>query len=58
MVQDDIRFTDTLPKTRSRRIMRRRLRQLASTGEVKGDTTTFDSEDFGAIAKLKKQDEV
>jgi len=46
---DDIRFTDTLPKTRSGKIMRRLLRELAS-GEVKGDTTTL--EDFGVIAKL------
>src|SRR5579862_2260235 len=53
---DDIRFTDTLPKTRSGKIMRRLLRELASSGDVKGDTTTL--EDFGVIAKLKEQDEV
>jgi acetyl-CoA synthetase len=53
---DDIRFTDTLPKTRSGKIMRRLLRELASNGEVKGDTTTL--EDFGVLAKLKEQDEV
>jgi acetyl-CoA synthetase len=53
---DDIRFTDMLPKTRSGKIMRRLLRELASNGEVKGDTTTL--EDFGVIAKLKEQDEV
>jgi len=53
---DDIRFADTLPKTRSGKIMRRLLRELASSGEVKGDTTTL--EDFGVIAKLKEQDEV
>jgi acetyl-CoA synthetase len=53
---DDIRFTDTLPKTRSGKIMRRLLRELASSGEVRGDTTTL--EDFGVIAKLKEQDEV
>jgi len=52
---DDIRFTDMLPKTRSGKIMRRLLRELASSGEVKGDTTTL--EDFGVIAKLKEQDE-
>ena len=52
---DDIRFTDMLPKTRSGKIMRRLLRELASNGEVKGDTTTL--EDFGVIAKLKEQDE-
>jgi len=52
---DDIRFTPTLPKTRSGKIMRRLLRELATTGEVKGDTTTL--EDFGVIAKLREQDE-
>jgi len=34
---DDIRFTDMLPKTRSGKIMRRLLRELATSGEVKGD---------------------
>jgi acetyl-CoA synthetase len=53
---EDIRFTDILPKTRSGKIMRRLLRELASSGDVKGDTTTL--EDFGVIAKLKEQDEV
>ena len=52
---DDIRFTDMLPKTRSGKIMRRLLRELASSGEVKGDTTTL--EDFGIIAKLKESEE-
>src|SRR6185436_1700535 len=52
---DDIRFTDSLPKTRSGKIMRRLLRELASSGEVKGDTTTL--EDFGVIAKLKESEE-
>ena len=52
---DDIRFTDMLPKTRSGKIMRRLLRELATNGEVKGDTTTL--EDFSVIAKLKEQDE-
>jgi len=53
---DDIRFTDTLPKTRSGKIMRRLLRELATNGDVKGDTTTL--EDFSVIARLKEQDEV
>jgi acetyl-CoA synthetase len=53
---DDIRFTDSLPKTRSGKIMRRLLRELATNGEVKGDTTTL--EDFSVISKLKEQDEV
>jgi len=52
---DDIRFTDSLPKTRSGKIMRRLLRELATNGEVKGDTTTL--EDFSVIAKLQEQDE-
>jgi acetyl-CoA synthetase len=52
---DDIRFTDSLPKTRSGKIMRRLLRELATHGEVKGDTTTL--EDFTIIAKLKESDE-
>jgi acetyl-CoA synthetase len=52
---DDIRFTDQLPKTRSGKIMRRLLRELATSGEIKGDTTTL--EDFSVIAKLREQDE-
>jgi acetyl-CoA synthetase len=52
---DDIRFTDVLPKTRSGKIMRRLLRELASSGEVKGDVTTL--EDLGVIAKLKEHEE-
>jgi acetyl-CoA synthetase len=51
---DDIRFTDQLPKTRSGKIMRRLLRELASSGDVKGDITTL--EDFGVIAKLKEEE--
>jgi acetyl-CoA synthetase len=52
---DDLRFTQMLPKTRSGKIMRRLLRELATTGEVKGDTTTL--EDFSVVAKLKETDE-
>jgi acetyl-CoA synthetase len=52
---DDLRFTDALPKTRSGKIMRRLLRELATTGEVKGDTTTL--EDFAVIAKLREGEE-
>jgi len=52
---DDVRFTDTLPKTRSGKIMRRLLRELATTGEVKGDTTTL--EDFAGLAKLRDTEE-
>jgi acetyl-CoA synthetase len=52
---DDLTFTQALPKTRSGKIMRRLLRELATTGEVKGDTTTL--EDFTVIAKLREGDE-
>lgn len=52
---DDLRFADSLPKTRSGKIMRRLLRELAETGEVKGDTTTL--EDLGVIAKLRQDEE-
>jgi acetyl-CoA synthetase len=52
---DDLRFTQMLPKTRSGKIMRRLLRELATTGTVSGDTTTL--EDFSVVAKLKESDE-
>jgi len=52
---EDIRFTEALPKTRSGKIMRRLLRELATSGEIKGDTTTL--EDFQVIAKLRESDE-
>jgi acetyl-CoA synthetase len=52
---DDLRFTDALPKTRSGKIMRRLLRELATHGEIRGDTTTL--EDFTIIAKLREADE-
>jgi acetyl-CoA synthetase len=51
---DDIRFTDALPKTRSGKIMRRLLRDIASGGQV-GDTTTL--EDYSVIAKLREDEE-
>lgn len=52
---DDLRFTEALPKTRSGKIMRRLLRELATGGQVKGDTTTL--EDFGVLASLQKDEE-
>jgi acetyl-CoA synthetase len=52
---DDIRFAEALPKTRSGKIMRRLLKQIACGGEVKGDTTTL--EDFSVLAKLAAVDE-
>ncbi|HEY3990993.1 MAG TPA: acetate--CoA ligase [Acidobacteriaceae bacterium] len=52
---DDIRFTDALPKTRSGKIMRRLLRELAAgAGEIKGDTTTL--EDLQVIARLRENE--
>ena len=52
---DDLRFAQMLPKTRSGKIMRRLLRELATTGDVKGDTTTL--EDFSVVAKLREGEE-
>ncbi len=52
---DDIRFSDILPKTRSGKIMRRLLREVASGSEIKGDTTTL--EDFSVLAKLRADEE-
>jgi acetyl-CoA synthetase len=52
---DQIRFTEQLPKTRSGKIMRRLLKEIAGGGEVKGDVTTL--EDFGVLAKLKETEE-
>jgi acetyl-CoA synthetase len=52
---DEIRFTDTLPKTRSGKIMRRLLRELAASGSVQGDTTTL--EDFSVLEKLRTDEE-
>ena len=52
---DDIRFTDSLPKTRSGKIMRRLLREIATNGEVKGDTTTL--EDYSVLTKLSAEEE-
>lgn len=52
---DDVRFVEQLPKTRSGKIMRRLLRELAEHGEIKGDTSTL--EDFAGLAKLREEDE-
>jgi acetyl-CoA synthetase len=52
---DDIRFTDALPKTRSGKIMRRLLRELATSGSVVGDVTTL--EDFSVLEKLREDEE-
>ena len=52
---DDIRFTDALPKTRSGKIMRRLLREIASGGPVAGDVTTL--EDLSVLEKLREDEE-
>jgi acetyl-CoA synthetase len=52
---DEIRFTDALPKTRSGKIMRRLLRDLASGQATMGDITTL--EDFSVLAKLREEEE-
>ena len=47
---DEVRFADALPKTRSGKIMRRLLKEIASGSVVSGDTTTL--EDLSVLAKL------
>ena len=51
---DTVRFAASLPKTRSGKIMRRILKEIASGREVKGDTTTL--EDFSVVAALQAED--
>ena len=52
---DQIRFTDSLPKTRSGKIMRRLLKEVASGKAVTGDTTTL--EDLSILAKLQASED-
>ena len=52
---EEIRFTDALPKTRSGKIMRRFLRDIASGKETTGDASTL--EDFNVLAKLRREDQ-
>jgi acetyl-CoA synthetase len=52
---DDIRFTDALPKTRSGKIMRRLLREIAAGSQTIGDVTTL--EDFSVLEKLRTGEE-
>jgi acetyl-CoA synthetase len=49
---DEIRFADGLPKTRSGKIMRRLLKDIAAGREVKGDLSTL--EDHAVLDKLSK----
>jgi acetyl-CoA synthetase len=51
---DTIRFAAGLPKTRSGKIMRRILKEIAAGGDVKGDTTTL--EDFSVVAALQSEE--
>jgi acetyl-CoA synthetase len=52
---EEIRFSDALPKTRSGKIMRRLLRDIAAGKETLGDTTTL--EDYSVLAKLREDEE-
>jgi acetyl-CoA synthetase len=52
---DEVRFAEALPKTRSGKIMRRLLKEIASGVKVTGDTTTL--EDFSVLAKLAGSEE-
>ncbi len=52
---DDIRFAEALPKTRSGKIMRRLLKQIASGATITGDTTTL--EDLSVLTKLRSAEE-
>ena len=52
---EEIRFTDALPKTRSGKIMRRLLKDIAAGRETLGDTTTI--EDFSVLARLRESEE-
>jgi len=50
-----IRFAGALPKTRSGKIMRRLLRDVAAGVETAGDTSTL--EDYGVLAELRGEEE-
>jgi acetyl-CoA synthetase len=52
---DEIRFTEALPKTRSGKIMRRLLRDIAAGKTTTGDTTTL--EDYSVLARLREEEE-
>ncbi len=52
---DQIRFAAAVPKTRSGKIMRRLLRDIAAGREQVGDTTTL--EDYTVLAKLREEEE-
>src|SRR5205085_2456747 len=52
---DEVRFAEALPKTRSGKIMRRLLKEIAAGAKVSGDTTTL--EDFSVLTKLASSEE-
>jgi acetyl-CoA synthetase len=52
---EDVRFTDALPKTRSGKIMRRLLRDIAGGAETVGDTTTL--EDYSVLSRLREEED-
>lgn len=52
---EEIRFTNSLPKTRSGKIMRRLLREVVTNGTISGDTSTL--EDFSALEQLRTDEE-
>ena len=51
----EVRFAETLPKTRSGKIMRRLLRDIAGGRATLGDTTTL--EDYSILAQLRESEE-
>jgi acetyl-CoA synthetase len=52
---DEVKFTEALPKTRSGKIMRRFLRDVAAGRQSTGDATTL--EDYSVLAKLREDEE-
>ena len=52
---DDVHFTHALPKTRSGKIMRRLLKDIAAGKETVGDTSTL--EDYSVLASLRKDEQ-
>jgi acetyl-CoA synthetase len=51
---DEVRFAATLPKTRSGKIIRRLLKEVAAGNKITGDTSTL--EDFSALAALQTEE--
>jgi len=50
---EEIRISESLPKTRSGKIMRRLLREIVTSNKVTGDVTTL--EDFSVVSRLAAQ---